>query len=86
MTGRKATFLEYFYPNPLEFAKNARNYECPKGNAIGFLCIIRQEKKMMIIDYGGVCKQRIIGRLEVCCIAEKEKRVIENLVAIIQTQ
>ena len=37
MTGRKATFLEYFYPNPLEFAKNARNYECPKGNAIGFM-------------------------------------------------
>ena len=38
MTGsKKPHFWNIFTPNPLEFAENARNYECPKGNAIGFM-------------------------------------------------
>lgn len=37
MTQRTATFLQYYYPNPLEFAQNSRHYKCQKGNAIGFM-------------------------------------------------
>ena len=78
MTGRKATFLEYFYPNPLEFAKNARNYECPKGNAIGFMYYPAGEENDDYWIMEGFVNKELLADWKSVAYTEREKELLEN--------
>lgn len=78
MTGRKATFLEYFYPNPLEFAKNARNYECPKGNAIGFMYYPAGEENDDYWIMEGFVNKELLVDWKSVAYTEREKELLEN--------
>lgn len=78
MTGRKATFLEYFYPNPLEFAKNARNYECPKGNAIGFMYYPSGEENDDYWIMEGFVNKELLADWKSVAYTEREKELLEN--------
>ncbi len=78
MTGRKATFLEYFYPNPLEFAKNARNYECPKGNAIGFMYYPTGEENDDYWIMEGFVNKELLADWKSVAYTEREKELLEN--------
>ena len=78
MTGRKATFLEYFYPNPLEFAKNARNYECPKGNAIGFMYYPTGEENDDYWIMEGFVNKELLVDWKSVAYTEREKELLEN--------
>lgn len=78
MTGRKATFLEYFYPNPLEFAKNARNYECPKGNAIGFMYYPAGEENDDYWIMEGFVNKELLADWKAVAYTEREKELLEN--------
>ena len=78
MTGRKATFLEYFYPNPLEFAKNARNYECPKGNAIGFMYYPAGEENDDYWSMEGFVNKELLADWKSVAYTEREKELLEN--------
>lgn len=78
MTGRKATFLEYFYPNPLEFAENARNYECPKGNAIGFMYYPTGEENDDYWIMEGVVNKELLADWKSVAYTEREKELLEN--------
>ena len=73
MTGRKATFLEYFYPNPLEFAENARNYECPKGNAIGFMYYPTGEENDDYWIMEGFVNKELLADWKSVAYTEREK-------------
>ena len=78
MTGRKATFLEYFYPNPLEFAENARNYECPKGNAIGFMYYPTGEENDDYWIMEGFVNKELLADWKAVAYTEREKELLEN--------
>ena len=78
MTGRKATFLEYFYPNPLEFAENARNYECPKGNAIGFMYYPAGEENNDYWIMEGFVNKELLADWKSVAYTEREKELLEN--------
>ena len=78
MTGRKATFLEYFYPNPLEFAENARNYECPKGNAIDFMYYPTGEEKDDYWIMEGFVNKELLADWEPVAYTEREKELLSN--------
>lgn len=78
MTGRKATFLEYFYPNPLEFAENARNYECPKGNAIGFMYYPTGEENDDYWIMEGFVNKELLADWKSVAYTEREKELLEN--------
>ena len=78
MTGRKATFLEYFYPNPLEFAKNARNYECQKGNAIGFMYYPSGEENDDYWIMEGFVNKELLADWKSVAYTEREKELLEN--------
>ena len=78
MTGRKATFLEYFYPNPLEFAENARNYECPKGNAIDFMYYPTGEGKDDYWIMEGFVNKELLADWEPVAYTEREKELLSN--------
>ena len=78
MTGRKATFLEYFYPNPLEFAENARNYECPKGNAIGFMYYPAGEENDDYWIMEGFVNKELLADWKAVAYTEREKELLEN--------
>lgn len=78
MTGRKATFLEYFYPNPLEFAENARNYECPKGNAIGFMYYPAGEENDDYWIMEGFVNKELLADWKSVAYTEREKELLEN--------
>lgn len=78
MTGRKATFLEYFYPNPLEFAENARNYECPKGNAIGFMYYPTGEENDDYWIMEGFVNKELLVDWKSVAYTEREKELLEN--------
>ena len=78
MTGRKATFLEYFYPNPLEFAENARNYECPKGNAIGFMYYPTGEENDDYWIMEGFVNRELLADWKSVAYTEREKELLEN--------
>ena len=78
MTGRKATFLEYFYPNPLEFAKNARNYECPKGNAIDFMYYPTGEGKDDYWIMEGFVNKELLADWKPVAYTEREKELLSN--------
>ena len=78
MTGRKATFLEYFYPNPLEFAENARNYECPKGNAIGFMYYPSGEENDDYWIMEGFVNKELLADWKSVAYTEREKELLEN--------
>lgn len=78
MTGRKATFLEYFYPNPLEFAENARNYECPKGNAIGFMYYPTAEEKDDYWIMEGFVNKELLADWKPVAYTEREKELLSN--------
>lgn len=78
MTGRKATFLEYFYPNSLEFAKNARNYECPKGNAIGFMYYPSGEENDDYWIMEGFVNKELLADWKSVAYTEREKELLEN--------
>lgn len=78
MTGRKATFLEYFYPNPLEFAKNARNYECPKGNAISFMYYPTGEENDDYWIMEGFVNKELLADWKAVAYTEREKELLEN--------
>ena len=78
MTGRKATFLEYFYPNPLEFAENARNYECPKGNAIGFMYYPTGEEKDDYWIMEGFVNKELLADWKPVAYTEREKELLSN--------
>lgn len=78
MTGRKATFLEYFYPNPLEFAKNARNYECPKGNAISFMYYPTGEENDDYWIMEGFVNKELLADWKSVAYTEREKELLEN--------
>ena len=78
MTGRKATFLEYFYPNPLEFAENARNYECPKGNAIDFMYYPTGEGKDDYWIMEGFVNKELLADWKSVAYTEREKELLEN--------
>ena len=78
MTGRKATFLEYFYPNPLEFAENARNYECPKGNAIGFMYYPTGEEKDDYWIMEGFVNKELLVDWKPVAYTEREKELLSN--------
>lgn len=78
MTGRKATFLEYFYPNPLEFAENARNYECPKGNAIDFMYYPTGEGKDDYWIMEGFVNKELLADLEPVAYTKREKELLSN--------
>lgn len=78
MTGRKATFLEYFYPNPLEFAENARNYECPKGNAISFMYYPTGEENDDYWIMEGFVNKELLADWKSVAYTEREKELLEN--------
>lgn len=78
MTGRKATFLEYFYPNPLEFAENARNYECPKGNAISFMYYPTGEENDDYWIMEGFVNKELLADWKAVAYTEREKELLEN--------
>lgn len=78
MTGRKATFLEYFYPNPLEFAENARNYECPKGNAIDFMYYPTGEGKDDYWIMEGFVNKELLADWKPVAYTEREKELLSN--------
>lgn len=78
MTGRKATFLEYFYPNPLEFVENARNYECPKGNAIGFMYYPTGEENDDYWIMEGFVNKELLADWKSVAYTEREKELLEN--------
>ena len=78
MTGRKATFLEYFYPNPLEFAENARNYGCPKGNAIGFMYYPAGEENDDYWIMEGFVNKELLADWKSVAYTEREKELLEN--------
>ena len=78
MTGRKATFLEYFYPNPLEFAENARNYECLKGNAIGFMYYPAGEENDDYWIMEGFVNKELLADWKSVAYTEREKELLEN--------
>lgn len=78
MTGRKATFLEYFYPNPLEFAENARNYECPKGNAIDFMYYPTGEGKDDYWIMEGFVNKELLADWEPVAYTKREKELLSN--------
>lgn len=78
MTGRKATFLEYFYPNPLEFAENARNYECPKGNAIDFMYYPTGEEKDDYWIMEGFVNKELLADWKPVAYTEREKELLSN--------
>ena len=78
MTGRKATFLEYFYPNPLEFAENARNYECPKGNAISFMYYPAGEENDDYWIMEGFVNKELLADWKSVAYTEREKELLEN--------
>ena len=78
MTGRKATFLEYFYPNPLEFAENARNYECPKGNAIDFMYYPAGEENDDYWIMEGFVNKELLADWKSVAYTEREKELLEN--------
>ena len=78
MTGRKATFLEYFYPNPLEFAENARNYECPKGNAISFMYYPTGEENDDYWIMEGFVNKELLADWKSVVYTEREKELLEN--------
>ena len=78
MTGRKATFLEYFYPNPLEFAKNARNYECQKGNAISFMYYPTGEENDDYWIMEGFVNKELLADWKSVAYTEREKELLEN--------
>ena len=78
MTGRKATFLEYFYLNPLEFAENARNYECPKGNAIGFMYYPAGEENDDYWIMEGFVNKELLADWKSVAYTEREKELLEN--------
>ena len=78
MTGRKATFLEYFYPNPLEFAENARNYECLKGNAIGFMYYPAGEENDDYWIMEGFVNKELLADWKSVVYTEREKELLEN--------
>lgn len=78
MTGRKATFLEYFYPNPLEFAENARNYECPKGNAISFMYYPTREENDDYWIMEGFVNKELLADWKSVAYTEREKELLEN--------
>ena len=78
MTGRKATFLEYFYPNPLEFAENARNYECLKGNAIGFMYYPTGEENDDYWIMEGFVNKELLADWKSVAYTEREKELLEN--------
>lgn len=78
MTGRKATFLEYFYPNPLEFAENARNYECQKGNAISFMYYPTGEENDDYWIMEGFVNKELLADWKSVAYTEREKELLEN--------
>lgn len=78
MTGRKATFLEYFYPNPLEFAENARNYECPKGSAISFMYYPTGEENDDYWIMAGFVNKELLADWKSVAYTEREKELLEN--------
>ena len=78
MTGRKATLLEYFYPNPLEFAENARNYECPKGNAISFMYYPTGEENDDYWIMEGFVNKELLADWKSVAYTEREKELLEN--------
>ena len=78
MTGRKATFLEYFYPNPLEFAENARNYECPKGSAISFMYYPTGEENDDYWIMEGFVNKELLADWKSVAYTEREKELLEN--------
>ena len=78
MSGREATFLEYFYPNPLEFAENARNYECPKGNAIGFMYYPTGEENDDYWIMEGFVNKELLADWKSVAYTEREKELLEN--------
>lgn len=78
MTGRKATFLEYFYPKPLEFAENARNYECPKGNAISFMYYPTGEENDDYWIMEGFVNKELLADWKSVAYTEREKELLEN--------
>ena len=78
MTQRTATFLQYYYPNPLEFAQNSRHYKCQKGNAIGFMYYPTGEGKDGYKILEGFVNKELLADWKSVAYTEREKELLEN--------
>lgn len=78
MSQGRATFPEYHYPNPLEFAQYGRNYQCQKGNAIGFMYYPIGEENDDYMILNGFVNKELLADWKPVAYTEREKELLSN--------
>ncbi len=79
LMGRNSiSFPLYHYPNPLEFAQKARNYECKNGNAIGLMYYATGERNNGYMELDGFVNKELLADWEPVAYTEREKELLED--------